>query len=239
MSTAQECRQAPSSAPSLSGDETVNMKHEDEYRIYRDPPHQNEDDTLFIHHKCVDVVAYISWKNSTVTMQKLPNIHTRTKTLSHYLASICMDSFMQDPAVKSAMTIIFRRRMTQSRLCPGPSAIALIYIRQILWDWKWGPVTVLHQCTITISPKMRLHFTSTSWMKLLWKLHGWTATSLNYDQASCTLHRWIIPAGSCVLMLKYRRNVTMPERYPRKRYCKLMQTRRHYTLHYLLLHNFI
>lgn len=46
-----------------------------------------------------------------------------------------------------------------------------------------------------------------------------------------------LPPWSCALMLKYGINVTTPTRYPRKRFCILTERRRHYTGHYLLLHN--
>lgn len=88
---------------------------------------------------------------------------------------------------------------------------------------------------------MKTRFSSIDPIKRLWRSHRGTAMSLKCFHTSCTLFQWMILTKVCLLLFKYRRNVTTPQGYLMNCHCVYLQTRHHYTFprHQLLSSKFL
>lgn len=87
---------------------------------------------------CTSVYAAAEnvWLIPTARMRRLSLVLTSSSTLSVYEFGICMEKLMQQPLIEFAKTIMYKKIMTQKRLCRRESSMTLEFIISITLELK-------------------------------------------------------------------------------------------------------
>lgn len=105
---------------------------------------------------CLYNATYNAWLSSTAAKRcaRLLLEDLRPQRLG---MKYCMDKFIWQPHFGCAMTINYRRLITQKQLCLRTSEMTLNYISSTIWNWEGRRASVLTK-TFSISLKMETNF---------------------------------------------------------------------------------